>query len=145
MAIDTVATFDDIAICIDPEGGNAAKVRSIAEVRGRIIDQIAWIEIIPPGVAVHSCWRRRWCRWRGWLRGCGLLRRRDRGSSWRNRCRRRCWYGRWLRRNMRGCGLCGSSPGRRVGRHGDRCAGTTVLYGIFGDGLGGSQRGTYLS
>jgi len=59
-------TFIDIAICGLPKTGNTVEV--IAKVRRGSVDQVARIEIVAPGIAVHT-----WTRSRHYWPRCRML------------------------------------------------------------------------
>src|SRR5258708_7766450 len=72
MGIGTIVALIDIASSALPERCNTVEV--VAKVTGWTVDQVAGIEVIPPGVPIHTRWwlwrrcRLRCLSWHWWLR-----------------------------------------------------------------------------
>src|SRR5690349_9234804 len=111
LAEPAVLTLDDISAPVPKArvAWRAADAREVTTERaGRAVDEIAGIEVVTPGIAIHSCAGGR--RWRAGDRRVSGLRRRGRRRV------RRCAGG--LRRIGR-CGGCGCRASRRgLGRLG---------------------------
>ena len=59
--IGSIVTFIHITTGVTPEVFDTVEV--ITEVHRRTIDQVTWVKVIPPGIAIYSYWRHWWLRW----------------------------------------------------------------------------------
>ena len=52
MRVGSIVAFIDVAVGVLPETGDAWKIAT--EGRGRIVNQVAWIKVVAPRIAIYS-------------------------------------------------------------------------------------------